>query len=166
VAQLTQLSNRQWVFGQFWALLGSVGVAALAEPAGPGLPPSSEQRSPATLNREQSLLFALPTTRDHIGRVVVAATVNGKGPFRFAVDTGATHSTITPALVHVLGLKPSEAPTVVLNGITGTAQVAAVMLDKLQTGDFRHRPAARAGSVGADHGRRAPNLIEPRSRPL
>jgi predicted aspartyl protease len=81
-------------------------------------------------------LFALPTTRDHIGRVVVAATVNGKGPFRFIVDTGATHSTITPDLVRALGLKPAEIPTVVVNGITGTTQVSAVKLDKLQTGDL------------------------------
>jgi predicted aspartyl protease len=81
-------------------------------------------------------LLALPTTRDHIGRVVVQATVNGKGPFRFIVDTGATHSTITPDLVHALGLTPTEASAIVVNGITGTTQVSAVMLDRLQTGDL------------------------------
>jgi hypothetical protein len=81
-------------------------------------------------------LFALPTTRDHIGRVVVPAIVNGKGPFRFIVDTGATHSTITPELARALGLKAGEASTVVVNGITGTTQVSAVMLDRLQTGDL------------------------------
>ncbi len=105
-------------------------MAALAEPAAVPTPPAPP------LSREQSLLFALPTTRDHIGRVVVQATVNGKGPFRFIVDTGATHSTITPDLVHALGLTPSETSTVLLNGITGTTQVSAVMLDKLQTGDL------------------------------
>jgi hypothetical protein len=81
-------------------------------------------------------LFALPTTRDHIGRVVVPVIVNGKGPFRFIVDTGATHSTITPELARALGLKAGEASTVVVNGITGTTQVSAVMLDRLQTGDL------------------------------
>ena len=132
---MMQLANRQWVFGPLWTLVGGVEVAALAEPAGPG-PPSSEQTASPALSREQSLLFALPTTRDHIGRVVVAAMVNGKGPFRFIVDTGATHSTITPDLVRALGLKPSEAPLVLLNGITGTTQVSAVTLDRLQTGDL------------------------------
>lgn len=83
-----------------------------------------------------SLLFASPTTRDHIGRVVIAATVNGKGPFRFIVDTGATHSTITPALARALGLKPAGVPAIVLNGITGTVQVSAVTLDRLQAGDL------------------------------
>src|SRR5580704_16820559 len=73
---------------------------------------------------------------DHIGRVVVEAMVNGKGLYRFIVDTGATLSTITPDLAHALGLKPAEASTFVVNGITGTAQVSAVMLDKLQTGNL------------------------------
>lgn len=81
-------------------------------------------------------MFALPTTHDHAGRVVVAATVNGKGPFRFIVDTGATHSTITPDLARALGLRPTELHSIVVNGITGTAQVSAVTLDTLQTGDL------------------------------
>ena len=62
--------------------------------------------------------------------------VNGKGPFRFIVDTGATHSTVSPRLVQALGLQPTEVPSMVLNGITGTAQVSAVTLDRLQTGDL------------------------------
>jgi len=62
--------------------------------------------------------------------------VNGKGPFRFIVDTGATHSTVSPGLVQALGLQPSEVPSIVLNGITGTAQVSAVTLDRLQAGDM------------------------------
>jgi predicted aspartyl protease len=130
-----QLANRQWVFGPLWTLVGGLEVSALAQTAASG-PQGSALPSPPALSREQSLLFALPTTRDHIGRVVVRATVNGKGPFRFIVDTGATHSTITPDLVRALDLKPSEAHTVVLNGITGTAQVSAVTLDTLQTGDL------------------------------
>jgi hypothetical protein len=81
-------------------------------------------------------LLALPTTRDHIGRVVVQATINGKGPFRFIVDTGATRSTVTPDLVRALGLTAGEAHTVVVNGITGTAEVSAVTLDNFQAGDL------------------------------
>jgi predicted aspartyl protease len=131
-----QWARGRWIHSLGWALFAGVGGAALAEPATAPAPPLNPQPPTPTLSREQSLLFALPTTRDHIGRVVVQATVNGKGPFRFIVDTGATHSTITPDLVRALGLKPAEVPTVVLNGITGTAQVAAVMLDTLQTGDL------------------------------
>jgi predicted aspartyl protease len=131
-----QLARGQWIHGVLWTLLGGGGVPAHADPAAATGPPVSQQLSSPTLSREQSLLFALPTTHDHIGRVVVEAMVNGKGPYRFIVDTGATHSTITPDLAHALGLKPAEASTFVVNGITGTAQVSAVMLDKLQTGNL------------------------------
>ena len=114
-------------------LPGVGGAVAPGEPS--PTPANMEQPSPPIPGRDQ-LLNALPTTRDHIGRVVIPVTVNGKGPFRFIVDTGATYSTITPELVRALGLKPSEVPTVVLNGITGTTQVSAVTLDTLQTGDL------------------------------
>jgi predicted aspartyl protease len=131
-----QLARGQWIHGVLWTLLGGVGIPLLAEPTAAPVPAVSQQPASPTLSREQSLLFALPTTRDHIGRVVIQTMVNGQGPFRFIVDTGATHSTITPDLVRALGLKPADASTVVVNGVTGTTQVSAVMLDKLQTGDL------------------------------
>jgi len=112
------------------ALLASVTQPVAAEPA------SSASESTAKPPSEEELLFALPTTFDHIGRVVVPAMVNGKGPFRFIVDTGATYSTVSPGLVRALGLKPADVPGIVVNGITGTAQVSAVTIDTLQTGDL------------------------------
>jgi len=117
-------------------------LASLLRPAS-AAPSSSTNAEPPGSNRplstaasEEASLFALPTTHDHIGRVVVAAMVNGKGPFRFIVDTGATHSTVSPGLVQALGLQPTEVPTIVLNGITGTAKVSAVTIDSLQAGDL------------------------------
>jgi predicted aspartyl protease len=85
---------------------------------------------------EEALLFASPTTRDHIGRIVVPVTINGKGPFRFIVDTGANHSTISPGLVQTLGLQPSEVASFLLDGITGSAQVTFVTVDRLQAGEL------------------------------
>ena len=139
-----------------WVLLGGLSLPTVADSDGlTPAPDPSGGGSSRELSRAQSLLLALPTTRDHIGRVVVAATVNGKGPFRFIVDTGATHSTVTPDLVRALGLKPTELPSVVLNGITGTAQVSAVTLDKLETGDLvvdgLHAPVVGSEvMIGAD----------------
>jgi predicted aspartyl protease len=82
------------------------------------------------------LLFASPTTRDHIGRVVVPVTINGRGPFRFIVDTGANHSTISPQLVRALKLETEQGPMVTLDGITGAGQVSYVAIDSLRAGDF------------------------------
>jgi predicted aspartyl protease len=86
--------------------------------------------------------FALPTTHDHIGRVVVPVTINGRGPFRFIVDTGANHSTITPDLVQALGLKTDTTSPMTLDGITGSAQVAYVAIDQLQAGELKIKSTA------------------------
>lgn len=81
-------------------------------------------------------LFASPTTRDHVGRVVVPVTINGRGPFRFIVDTGANHSTISPGLARKLGLQPETTTPVLLDGITGSSLVSYVTVDQLQAGDL------------------------------
>ena len=73
-------------------LLHSLLLCALLAP----IPPA-----PSASAEKDDLLFASPTTRDHIGRVVVPVTLNGQGPFRFIVDTGANHSTISPQLAVV-----------------------------------------------------------------
>jgi hypothetical protein len=119
------------------ALLGGspAGAASSAAPLDTTLPATVEPGSIAPLESD-ALLFASPTTRDHVGRVVVPVMVNGQGPFRFIVDTGANHSTISPRLARELGLKPSEAASIVLDGITGTAQVSFVKMDRLQAGDL------------------------------
>ncbi len=83
---------------------------------------------------DEDPLFATPTTRDRIGRVVVPVKINGQGPFRFIVDTGASHSTISPTAANALGLTSTTLPTIVLDGITGSTTVAAVTIDRLETG--------------------------------
>jgi predicted aspartyl protease len=116
-----------------------LGVLLLAFPGDVVLSAANEPAAapPATASEhEEALLFASPTTRDHIGRIVVPVTINGKGPFRFIVDTGANHSTISPGLVRTLGLQPSEVASIVLDGITGSAQVTFVTVDRLQAGDL------------------------------
>src|SRR5215510_12559928 len=63
-------------------------------------------------------LFAAPTRLDRIGRVMTAVMVNGKGPFRFVIDTGASRSTLSPHLAKALGLS-TPGRNVILNGVTG-----------------------------------------------
>jgi predicted aspartyl protease len=123
------------VFLSVWLLAfpGHGALCAANEPS--AAPPASASPTIAT-GHEEALLFASPTTRDRIGRVVVPVTINGKGPFRFIVDTGANHSTISPGLVQTLGLQPSDEASVVLDGITGSAKVTFVTVDRLQAGDM------------------------------
>lgn len=79
--------------------------------------------------------FAIPTKLDRVGRVIVPVEINGRGPFRLIVDTGANRSTITAAVADLIGLNYAGAPTIVLNGVTGSASVPAVEVTSMQIGD-------------------------------
>lgn len=123
--------------GVMSALLGGWVLPVGAEPAGavaaaPAIPvpalPGSEEPDP------RDVLLAAPTTKDRIGRVMVKVMVNGQGPFPFVVDTGASHSTVSPSLVKTLGLTPSDSARIALDGITGTAMVPGVTVNLLQAG--------------------------------
>jgi predicted aspartyl protease len=81
-------------------------------------------------------LFASPTRMDRIGRILVPVSINGRGPFRMLVDTGAAQSTLSPALARELGLEAGQTKMIRVNGITGTADLPAVVIDRLQCGEF------------------------------
>jgi predicted aspartyl protease len=141
---------RHWLCGLL--LMGTVYHAALcaqearagASPDPPKVQQPATQPAPGAVpgaippgrDSEDAALFASPTRLDHIGRIVVPVLINGQGPFRFIVDTGASHSAVTPGLVQKLGL-PAAPRSMELNGITGTAQVPAVRIETLQAGDLK-----------------------------
>jgi len=101
-------------------------------------------------------VHAIPTTHDHAGRIVAPVKVNGQGPFRFVVDTGATHSVLSLELAHKLMLEPDKnADTSVrLSGVTGSLVAAVVEVQSLQVGDLflgpRSVPVLDAVFAGAD----------------
>jgi predicted aspartyl protease len=119
-----------------------ISVAASAQ--GPASAPDPVAAAPAPHENAgadpRDLLFASPTRLDHIGRIVAPVMIDGKGPFRFIVDTGATHSTISPSLAASLGLNAGRQPEMVVNGITGTARVPSVLVESLKAGNlaFEH----------------------------
>ena len=99
------------------------------------VPGSPEDLSGALAEPEP--LFAAPTRLDRIGRVMTQVMVNGKGPFRFVIDTGASRSTLAPHLARALGLKHSVGRNVILNGVTGAAEVPTVAVDSLEIGALK-----------------------------
>lgn len=84
-------------------------------------------------------LFAAPTHLDRVGRIVVAVLIDGRGPFRFLVDTGADGSMISPALVRTLGLAPNQTPDERVEGTTGIEQLPCVTIDTLSIGSIVKR---------------------------
>jgi predicted aspartyl protease len=112
------------------------GSTVLVEPAVALVEPAAGQADTPT---DDSLLFATPTTKDHIGRIVAPVTIDGH-LFRFVVDTGASHSTVSPSLVQALGLVTDNETQIIVNGVTGTANAPSVVIGSLRVGDLKIGP--------------------------
>jgi hypothetical protein len=80
--------------------------------------------------------FAAPTLRDRIGRIWAPVLINGRGPYRLVLDTGATHSAIISHVVTSLGIPLSTLASVRVTGVTGSAIVPTVDVDKMQVGEL------------------------------
>jgi len=79
--------------------------------------------------------YVAPNTRDSIGRIWAPVLINGKGPYRLVLDTGASRSAVIQRVVDDAGLPLRDKP-VKLRGVTGSAIVAAVRADTLAFGDL------------------------------
>jgi predicted aspartyl protease len=76
-----------------------------------------------------------PFTLGDQGGIVVPATLNGVGPFRLLLDTGATHSSISEDVARTLGA-PLVATTTVTT-TTGSEVQGVVRLDRFELGPLR-----------------------------
>lgn len=77
-----------------------------------------------------------PTLRDRIGRIWAPVIIDGKGPLRLVLDTGASRSALTPAALAKLGIQPDPERTVLLRGTTGSARVPTVRVGQVGIGDM------------------------------
>jgi len=80
--------------------------------------------------------YAAPTDRDRIGRIWAPVLINGSGPFRLVLDTGATHSAVTAEVAAALGLPLTESNQVLLHGVTGSATVPTIAIERMVIGDL------------------------------
>jgi predicted aspartyl protease len=71
---------------------------------------------------------------DRLGRVVAPVSVNGQGPFRFIVDTGANRSVLSQALADRLGLTASGEGQV--HSVYGVSSAPVVQVNSLRYGDL------------------------------
>jgi predicted aspartyl protease len=84
--------------------------------------------------------YVAPTRLDKIGRIWAPVTVNGQGPFRLVLATGASHSALTPRLAEALGMQADPAKSVMLRGATGSVAVPVVPVETLEIGDLLIEP--------------------------
>jgi predicted aspartyl protease len=99
-----------------------------------------------------SRIDIMTVDRDRYDRMTVPVTINGRGPYRFLVDTGAQATVVTPAVVDALGLAPSG--QAVLVAMASRALVDTVALDGLEFAGRRFdnltTPLLRGQNIGAD----------------
>jgi predicted aspartyl protease len=122
---------------------------AIEEPAAPAaLPPASIPVTTPAIEPVTQVLteivvesteprFVAPTRRDRIGRIWAPVYINGQGPFRLVLDSGANHSGITQRVAATLGLPHDSAQQVMLRGVTGSAAVPTVKVQSFVVGDMQ-----------------------------
>lgn len=129
VARLPSVFRRvAWVA----AVLLAAGPVRASEPPAPA---SVEPPAPADWP-ESGPMYATRTNTDRIGRIVAKVEINGRGPFRFVLDTGANRSAISAATAEALQLVPAEGDVISVHGVTGNATLPVVEVARLQAGDL------------------------------
>jgi len=68
--------------------------------------------------------------------VIIKATINGKGPFRFLVDTGASHHVMTPELADSLRLESKDSGFLDAGG-QGKISAQIVRVAEVGIGSFK-----------------------------
>jgi Aspartyl protease len=97
--------------------------------------------SPEVLVEAVEPKYVAPTLRDRIGRIWAPVLINGKGPFRLVLDTGASHSAIIGRVADSLGMKGQAANNIVVRGVTGAAVVPALRVDRMEVGAVLIEPS-------------------------
>lgn len=103
-------------------------------------PAAAQETSPEVLVEAPEPKYVAPTLRDRIGRIWAPVLINGKGPFRLVLDTGASHSAIISRVADSLGVSALTDP-ILVRGVTGSAVVSAVHVDRMEVGDLLIEPS-------------------------
>jgi predicted aspartyl protease len=132
------MRTRGWQFVAMATLAAAAlpWMAAMAAPESSAPPSASEptQLIPEIKVEAPEPRYVAPTLRDRLGRIWAPVYLNGKGPYRLVLDTGASHSAIIARVADELRLQP--AGTMMLHGVTGSADVPFVKVDTFLVGDL------------------------------
>lgn len=88
----------------------------------------------ATLPDPGEALTTLQYHREPSGRIVIPAHLNTQGPFRFAIDTGASISAVLTSLTDVLQPQLPVTREIRVQGLIGTGLYPAVRIDEIVVG--------------------------------
>jgi hypothetical protein len=105
------------------------------------VPTTPEPNNPSTLRppvvvEGQEPKYVAPNTLDRIGRIWAPVMINGKGPFRLVLDTSGNSSAVIPSVAERLGIPLKESNKAKLIGVTGSAVVSTIEVDRMEVGDI------------------------------
>ncbi len=133
-----------------YALLAGLVTLAIGEARAQCVvpPPLAEQVSDSEISAGGA------TRNDRLGRVVAPVMVNGQGPFRFIVDTGANRSVVSQNLAERLGLPTVGEGTV--HSVHGATVTPLVGVNTLQYGSLpvpgSQMPMLQGAMLAGEHG--------------
>jgi hypothetical protein len=117
----------------------------IPEPAPPSAPPARpavpEPLAEVVVQTTEPK-FVAPTRRDRIGRIWAPVLIDGKGPYRLVLDTGANRSAITARTAQLLGNPPAQDGATRVTGFTGSAIVPTVHVNSMEVGELLIGPSA------------------------
>lgn len=116
----------------------AIGIGARAQAASPAVAP--DQLSEIIIEAPEPR-FVAPTRRDKIGRIWAPVMINGRGPFRLVLDTGANRSAVNAQVAEAIGIAPDPTQPVLLRGVTGIVAVPTIRVDAFSVGDVIVTPA-------------------------
>ncbi|MBS0577959.1 MAG: clan AA aspartic protease [Proteobacteria bacterium] len=124
------------------ALLVPLGVAALVPTAPtPAIDPAVQEELTEIIVQTTEPKYAAPTRRDRIGRIWAPVLIDGKGPYRMVLDTGANHSAITERTAQLMAMASSanavvEKSSTRVTGFTGSMVVPTVHVNHMEVGEL------------------------------
>lgn len=121
--------------GRAAATVQAIPPAVGSPTAAPGTASAVEQLAEIMVQTREPRYVA-PTRRDGIGRIWAPVLINGRGPFKMVLDTGASSSGVTAMVALALGIPTNESPPVMLRGVTGAEAVPTIKVDTLSVGDL------------------------------
>src|ERR1700722_16903116 len=100
---------------------------------------ASVATSPSAASADDGPQYAVSTRLDRIGRIVAPVMINGRGPFRFMLDTGASRTVVAESTLAKLDRLVDPNTCVPVSGVTGSELAAVVHIDTLDAGDLHFR---------------------------
>lgn len=115
--------------------------------------PAVTEAVPAPITGESDpAAQTLKTQTDRDERMTVDVAVQGKGPYRFLIDTGSQQTVVSSALAGTLGL--AIGPQVTVIGMAGISNVDTARVDSIAIGNRAFRdltvPLLEEQHIGAD----------------